>query len=125
MLDKAIRSPRGTVFRAPRSAAPEPRYFDDQGDEVVPSNASTRQSPESLTTNERLKILYRVNTRISTNALLTTGEMSTPAQYLATVTIQIDANPSNRTLSFGSDELFTQTPGVVVKTFAAQLAKYD
>ena len=118
-------TPQGIMFRAPSANAPELRYFDDQGDEIVPSSPAARQNPDALTAAEKNKVIYHVNTRILTNAVLPAGTSSTAAQYLATVTVQIAVNPANRVLTFGSDKLFAAAPGIAVETFSAQLAKND
>lgn len=79
-----------------------PRYFDDQGTEVVPANAS------ALTTTERARVIYWVNTQVqpSTSIPFTSGTSQLNGN-LATVTIQVVNNPGNTPINSGSDGLWS------------------
>jgi uncharacterized protein (TIGR02598 family) len=122
------------TFRAPKVSQPEFRYFDERGDEVVPLSPAARANPDSLSSDEKAKVVYHVLVRVM-------PQTSVPAtlvgiaggKELATVTVQVARNPSNRPIkispagaSDGSDpgrQLFAKTPGVSVLTFAAQIAR--
>jgi uncharacterized protein (TIGR02598 family) len=129
----------GISFRAPKISGAELRYFDEQGNEVVPSNESAKTNPATLSTKEKALIVYHVNTRIRPMTVLprTSGDES-PA--IATVTVEVAYNPGHRKLSFkanisnptSKDYAFsnlidlsdpTKNPGVTVKTYASQVGR--
>ena len=89
------------------------RYFDDQGNEIVPV------SPPSLAPSEQQKILYWVNTRVTP---ATTVTNSGTYSNLATVTIQVAKNPGNRTLAPDSTLLWPST-NLPVSTYSALVAR--
>jgi len=90
------------------------RYFDNQGNEVVPAN------PGSLNTQEQLKIVYWVNTVVTP-----APKIPTAANYtcLKTVTIQVANNPGNQSpLTDTTTKLWTN--GVLpISTYSAQVAR--
>ena len=79
-----------------------PRYFDDQGTEVVPTNAY------SLSATERARIVYWVNTQVqaSTSIPYTTGTSQLNGN-LATVTIQVANNPGSVPITSGTNGLWS------------------
>jgi len=122
------------TFVAPKIIKPEFRYFDERGSEVIPSSASARANPSSLSPEEKVAIVYHVLMRVmpQTRVPKTIGGTS-GGQQVATVTVQVAHNPSNRKLSVDSSapdnennvnrNLFVKTPGVNVITYAAQIAR--
>lgn len=100
---------------------PKLRYFDAQGDEIIPAGMT-------LSNEENAKVIYHVNTRILTNATL---PVNSNARYLATVTVEIVENPGNRPLSFSGaadrKDLFdlNSIKGMKMKALSMQIAKND
>jgi len=80
----------GLTFRAPARNDERLRYFDEQGNEVVPLN------PDSLTEEEKRRIIYYVNTRIMVRTPRPSTDSGRNAIDLATVTVQVATNPGNR-----------------------------
>jgi uncharacterized protein (TIGR02598 family) len=71
------------------------RYFDEQGNEIIPSR------PPNLSAEETLKVIYAVNTRIVPRVTLPTGKEGFPVDRaaketgnLALMTVQVARNPS-------------------------------
>ncbi len=104
----------GRAFREPKL-----RYFDEAGEEVVP------RSGGALSAEEQAKVIYHVNTRIVTNTKVPADKAGHVGQYLATLTVQIANNPSNRALAFDGEHLFVPGPGLQIKTLSSQIAKND
>jgi uncharacterized protein (TIGR02598 family) len=104
----------GRVFREPKL-----RYFDADGEEIVPKSGA-QPSAEELE-----KIIYHVSTRIVTNARVPSDQPNHVSQYLATLTVQIAANPGNLPLSFDGDQFLVPLRGMQIRTLSAQLAKND
>lgn len=111
-------------FRAPTRAKPAFRYFNEQGEEVIP----TSDTPSDK---EKLAIIYYVNIRIIPRAELPTiGETGS---QVAQITIQVARNSGNRNLPIvtGSDSdpnvpernLFKKTAGVPILTYYSLLGK--
>jgi len=122
------------TFRAPRVSQPEYRYFDEQGGEVIPISTSARSSPGSLSADEKERIVYHVLVRVMPRTRLpVTTAGANGGNEVATVTVQVAKNPSNRTIQISkagnSDgaapdrQLFAKTPGVSVLTYSAQIAR--
>lgn len=122
------------VFRAPKVAQPEFRYFDERGDEVVPTSAAGRVNPTSLTADEKTKVIYQVLVRVMPQtAVPETVAGVGGGRELATLTVQVARNPSNRSIQISaggsadggesSRQLFAKMPGVNVLTFSAQIAR--
>ena len=111
-------------FRAPTVKDPALRYFDEQGEEVIPKN----QTPNVL---EQRAIVYHVNTRIIPRAELPT--INETASEVAQITIEVARNPGNRNIPIvtGSDSdpnvptrnLFKTTTGVTIFTYYSLLGK--
>jgi uncharacterized protein (TIGR02598 family) len=112
-------------FRAPKVNAPQLRYFDDQGVEVIPRLGT------SLSTSEKQAIVYHVNIRIIPRAELPmVGET---ASEVAQITIQVARNPTSRDIPIASGSasdpnspernLFQTTKGIPIYTYHALLGK--
>jgi type II secretory pathway pseudopilin PulG len=111
------------------------RYFDEQGNEIIPSNTTTNQF--GATQAERAlrdKVTYQVNVRVIPKGIMPTGGGATTyyAPHLATLTIQVAYNPGfiNTNLSSASDigtdasrRLWVKTPGVTMINYSAQIAR--
>jgi uncharacterized protein (TIGR02598 family) len=110
------------------------RYFDDQGNEVVPSR------PPTLTAEEKLSVIYAVNVRVIPRVTLPTGKEGFPvaqaagvAGNLALLTVQIARNPSGVELTISpgaADDSLTPTRnlwmpkgGVDIFTYSAYIGK--
>jgi uncharacterized protein (TIGR02598 family) len=123
------------TFRAPTIAQPEYRYFDERGAEVVPSTEAARRRPTALSPAEKTAIVYHVLVRVMPQTRIPrTGTGGTAGgDEVATITIQVAHNPSNRELEIDSSapdaedsinrNLYKKTPGVNVITYAAQVAR--
>jgi uncharacterized protein (TIGR02598 family) len=90
------------------------RYFDNQGNEVVPVDSS------SLQLQEKQKIIYWVNTLVTPATTMPTG-----ANYasLATVTIQVANNPGNQTLLTDSNTHLWTNGLLPISTYSALVAR--
>jgi len=102
------------TFQAPKVAVGAFRYFDEQGNEVVPANGS-------LSSSELARVVYWVNTRIKPRT--DRGQSTTRIASLATVTVQVANNPGNKDLPLGQDNLIAKPAGVSVKTYAVLVSK--
>jgi hypothetical protein len=60
-----------------------------------------------------------------TNAEVPSDQAGRVGQFLATLTVQVAANPGNLPLSFDAEQLFVPLKNMTVKTYSAQLAKND
>jgi uncharacterized protein (TIGR02598 family) len=135
LTDKVSTAPNGPptpnlTFRAPSAGAGAFRYFDEQGNEVV----FTTASPSIQELSQR-NVIYHVNTRIGVTTDLpvegVVGGSNNPD--LATVTVEVVFNPSNRPLAIepgGAADvnrprrnLVLVTPGLNVKTYGAQVGR--
>jgi type II secretory pathway pseudopilin PulG len=127
-----------TYFRAPSmaataSAAASPnnpgaciRYFDEQGNEIIPAARSGTTGDPSPT--EYANIVYYVNTRIaaSTNLPRVTGSNAPISFDLATVTVQVVFNPGHFGLSVVQSTGLvdpSQTPRPVIQNYCAQVGR--
>lgn len=79
----------------PGSTAIWIRYFDEEGNEIVPAK------PPSLSAEENLRVVYAVNVRIVPRVTLPTGKEGFPVALakgqsgnLALITVQVARNPS-------------------------------
>jgi len=118
------------TFRAPFIGEPAERFFDEQGNEVVPKNAKTLSNAEKTT------VVYYVNTRVRPQATFPRAD-GKDAPDTATITVQVAFNPGNRTLKYFSDTTnqsaakypvanlidTAETPGIIVKTYNAQVGR--
>jgi len=110
------------------------RYFDEQGDEIVPA------TPPTLSADEQLRVIYAVNVRIVPRVTLPTGTEGFPvakgagqAGNLAQITVQVARNPSGVELKLNGDavddpdkperNLWLPTPGIDIFTYSAYLGK--
>jgi uncharacterized protein (TIGR02598 family) len=134
LVDRLSVNPTGPpaphfTFRAPQVEAGAFRYFDEQGNEVV----FTTPNPSVQNLNER-NVVYHVNTRIAvTTDLPVAGFEGSNNTDLATVTVEVVHNPSNQPLAiepggnaeFGKPRrnLVLVTPGIVLKTYGAQIGR--
>lgn len=127
----------GYTFRAPGRAIGDDgtktpvRFFDDQGIEVIPENAS------NLTPEERSRILYHVNVRIMPQSTIphtgVGGSTQRFAPDLATITVEVANNPSNREIPVNDSDpadvnapernLFQRVPGVTIFTYSAAIGR--
>lgn len=111
------------------------RYFDEQGNEIIPTNTTTNQFGTSLQEKQlRDKVTYQVNVRVLPRGIIPTRASGLPyyAPHLATLTIQVAYNPgfiatklSNATAD-GTDparRLWIKTPGVTMINYSAQIAR--
>ena len=129
------------TFRAPSEGEEEFRYFDEQGNEVVPVLAA-RRNPSALTDSEKSQIVYHVITRIGANTNVPRTDGGGVLYTIATVTVQVAYNPGNlllpiqaSTYTAGDSQnnphrnLFNRTviastmPGVLLKTYSAQVGQ--
>jgi uncharacterized protein (TIGR02598 family) len=111
-------------FRAPTVQAPALRYFDEQGEEVIPKNVK-------LSDDEKKAVVYHVNVRIIPRAEL--PMINETAAQVAQITIQVARNSGNRDIPIvtGSNSdpnvpdrnLFKNTAGVTISTFYSLLGK--
>ncbi len=110
------------------------RYFDEQGNEIVPSK------PPTLSTEESLRVIYAVNIRVIPRVTLPTQKDGFPlarlakeAGNLALVTVQVARNPSGIELKVSDAEpsdslspernLWLPKGGVDVFTYSSYLGK--
>ena len=77
-------------FRAPLVKAPAFRYFDEQGEEVIPKTTK-------LSDDERKAVVYYVNIRIIPRAELPT--LNETGSQVAQVTIQVARNPGHQDIT--------------------------
>ena len=111
-------------FRAPKVDAPALRYFDGQGEEVIPKGPV----PSDV---ERKAIVYLVNIRIIPRAELPT--INEAASQVAQITVQVARTGGNRDIPIltGKDSdpnlpernLFMKANGVTILTYPALLGK--
>jgi len=110
------------------------RYFDEQGNEIIPA------SPNRLSPDETLRVIYAVNVRVIPRVTLPTGSQGFPVARamaesgnLAQVTVQIARNPSGRELELntGAEDdpnrpernLWMPRGGIDIFTYSAYLGK--
>lgn len=108
---------QGSPVSAERTAI---RYFDEQGNEVVPAE-------DSLSPAEQLRAVYRVGTRVRPQAELPEGHFSDTPQ-LAQVTVQVVHVPGEVNLEVESRDgagqnLFKAGSGIPVYTYSALVAR--
>lgn len=125
--EKNLPTTANYTFRAPKVGAPVLRYFDEQGNEIVPKN------PASLSTEEKGKIIYHVNVRVMPQTALPRTNTGGDAPHVATLTVQIANNPGNRDIPISSSSpsddskadrnLFLSTPGVTILTYSAHVGR--
>ncbi|MEI9895870.1 MAG: Verru_Chthon cassette protein B [Chthoniobacter sp.] len=101
------------------------RYFDEQGNEIVPKSSVPSAS-------ELAAIVYHVNTRIATATALPGSSSSAPNTSLATILVQVAFNPSGKPLktsaSGGPNSFLIDTtsfPGGTVRNYSAQIGRND
>jgi type II secretory pathway pseudopilin PulG len=97
-----------TYFRAPSLLATQSaggvnqgacmRYFDEEGNEIVPETATANGIGYGPSANESLRIVYWVNTRIAASTLLPTGTNTNPSSEVASVVVQVIYNPAQMQL---------------------------
>jgi uncharacterized protein (TIGR02598 family) len=121
-------------MRRPGTAETWVRYFDEQGNEIVPAK------PPNLSDEEKLRIIYAVNVRVIPRVSLPTGSEGFPVSRgaresgnLALLTIQIARNPSGVELEVSNAavddsksperNLWIPKGGVDVFTYSAYLGK--
>jgi uncharacterized protein (TIGR02598 family) len=109
------------------------RYFDEQGNEIVPSNSTTNVF-SAAEKQLQAKVTYQVNVRVIPKGVMPTGT-GVPTYYaphLATLTIQVAYNPGFITTKLstasqnGTDatrSLWIKTPGVTMINYSAQIAR--
>jgi uncharacterized protein (TIGR02598 family) len=110
------------------------RYFDEQGNEVIPAK------PPTLSTEESLRVIYTVNTRVIPRVSLPTLKEGFPvargakeAGNLALLTVQIARNPSGIELELSKEaaddslaperNLWLPKGGVDVFTYSSYIGK--
>lgn len=121
-------------MRRPGTTETWVRYFDEQGNEIVPAK------PPKLSAEENLKVIYAVNVRIVPRVALPTGKEGYPlaraakeAGNLALMTVQVARNPSGVELELSKApvddplsperNLWLPKGGVDVFTYSAYLGK--
>jgi uncharacterized protein (TIGR02598 family) len=102
------------TFQAPKVLAGAFRYFDEQGNEIIPAS-------DTLSSSEQMRVVYWVNTRIKPRT--DRGQTTAPISSLATVTVQVANNPGNKALTLGSDNLIVKPAGMSVKTSAVLVSR--
>ncbi len=129
--EKALPSnPDDFTFRAPRVHEPGLRYFDEQGNEIVPKTST------ALSTEEQTRVIYHVNVRVTPRAPLPKTNTGGDSRHLALITVQVAQNPSNRVLPIKIDPpaaddedspernlIDPATPGISVQTFSALVGR--
>lgn len=110
------------------------RYFDEQGNEIVPS------IPGKLSADENARVIYAVNVRIIPRVNLPTGSAGFPIARakaepgnLAQITVQIARNPSGMELPLNDGDpddpkkpernLWKPKGGIDIFTYSAYLGK--
>jgi len=121
-------------MRRPGTQVVSIRYFDEQGNEIIPS------SPPALSADENARVIYAVNTRVIPRVTLPTGSAGFPVARaksesgnLAQITVQIARNPSGVELPLSKDgeddpkkperNLWKAKGGIDVFTYSAYLGK--
>jgi len=97
------------------------RYFDEQGNEVIPQN----QLPSAV---ELANIIYFVNTRIQPSTNLPGGvNLGGSSPSLATILVQVAFNPSGKTIPITSDKKFdlSNLKTMPVRNYTAQVGRND
>lgn len=97
------------------------RYFDEQGNEIIPAQEG------ELSASEQLRIIYRVGTRVRPQAELPRHSVSDTPQ-LAQVTVQVAHSPGAAELEVETREgagqnLFKTRPGIAVFTYSTLVAR--
>lgn len=100
------------------------RFFDQQGSEIVPA---ARTMPPSLTSEEKRRIIYWVNTRVSPTTVTPYTNVSQPPEAantnLATVTVQISNNPANTTITADTTTNLWNDPRYAIATYSAMVSR--
>ncbi len=133
-------------FRAPTVDEPGIRFFDEQGNEIVPKAGNgVAKGWGDLSPDEQLRVIYHVNVRVIPRVSLPTNSGSgagdglpIPRQArelgsLALLTVQIAHNPSGATLKLSEAEvdeidatdrnLWKPRDGVEIFTYTAYIAR--
>ncbi len=109
-------------FRAPSVSAPAFRYFDAEGNEIVP------QSTAQLSESERLRATYQVNVRVRPYADLPRPVLAKTPQ-LAQLTVQVIHLHGNAIgdveTADGANQNLLKTRGVPVYTYATLVARNE
>lgn len=128
-VSRADTSQDGLTFRAPSRNDERLRYFDEQGNEVIPKD------PDNLSAEEKQKIIYHVNTRVMIRTPRPSDGLGSPAIDLATVTVQVATNPGNLEIPIhisppAADDvtdpmrnLFKPTTKMSISTWSAMIAR--
>ncbi len=127
--DYAFRMP--TVVATNGSTTTNPgkcvRYFDEQGNEVLPAATTSN----TLTEAEKARVVYMVNVRVIPKTSMP-ARTPTYVSHLATLTIQVAYNPSAKPITLSSANpastdstrrLWTKTAGITVINYNAQIAR--
>jgi uncharacterized protein (TIGR02598 family) len=112
------------------------RYFDEQGNEVIPSDAVANKFTGSETDKAlKSKVTYYVNVRVVPKGVMPNvgGGGIYYGPHMATLTIQVAYNPGNLPINISSAGetstdpsrlLWTKTAGVSMINYNAQIARY-
>jgi uncharacterized protein (TIGR02598 family) len=111
------------------------RYFDEQGNEVIPTNPANNTFSSSATDKAlQAKVTYYVNVRVVPNGIIPSGNgQFYYGPHMATLTIQVAYNPGNLPITVSSSsgtssdplrKLWIKTPGINMITYNAQIARY-
>lgn len=112
-------SANGLTFRGPARGSSQFRYFDDEGNEIIP--ASPTAGP---TAKELRNVIYYVNTRISPRALRPVARAgSANSLDLAGVTVQVATNPGHRALAVDATNLLVPAAGLQISTWSTLVAR--
>lgn len=110
------------------------RYFDEQGNEIIPSTTTTNVFLASEQ-NQKNKVMYQVNVRVIPKGIMPAGAGGGSTYYaphLATLTIQVAYNPGFLTTKLSTAGqnttdatrgLWIKTPGVTMINYSAQIAR--
>ena len=134
-------------FRAPEIDHPGVRFYDEQGNEIVPAALSSGKGAaewKDLNAGEQLRVVYHVNVRIVPRVTPPTGPAGSADGYplpraagelgsLALMTVQIAHNPSGAVLKLSEAKpddadspdrnLWKPRDGVDVFTYSAYIAR--
>jgi len=111
-FDQLIKDYAGITISGTTAGVKYARFFDDQGAEVIPVSQAM---PPTLSSSEKSRIIYWVNTRIMAATVTPYTDSVQPVEAsntnLATITVQIVNNPGNQDLNLDSTtKLWTNAP---------------
>lgn len=130
IIEEAQQSDFETLTQNHTDSYIEPlRYFSVQGEELNDKGELLGPAPTSggqATAKAKQAIIYRVNTRIAASTLMpgSTGvDAGVKNVDVATVTIQVANNPSNRVVTSDVTGLWISTPSLALSTSSTYVAR--